>query len=226
MKCKYCEKEFIPKGKENFCSKSCAGKFNVEKSRNVSARLKQKRIEDYNSNPKRCKFCNEPLPYEKRHLNFCNASCAASYNNTHKKQKQKEKRYCLNCGKELLTTNSKYCSNKCQQEYSFKLKIEQVEKDNSFESQVHTLYGITEANRRFVYKYLIHKYGHKCSICGNTHWLGKPILLIVDHIDGNIDNYKIDNYRLICSNCDATLPTYKNKNKNNGKRKYRRVKNF
>ena len=67
--------------------------------------------------------------------------------------------------------------------------------------------------KRKTKKYLIEKYGHKCDICGNTHWLGKPILLIADHIDGDATNNSINNIRLICSNCDATLDTYKAKNK-------------
>jgi hypothetical protein len=44
---------------------------------------------------------------------------------------------------------------------------------------------------------------------------------ILDHIDGNSSNNDITNLRLVCSNCDSQLPTYKSKNKGNG-RHYRR----
>lgn len=37
--------------------------------------------EDYELNPKFCKNCGKPLPWEKRNNNFCNQSCSASYNN-------------------------------------------------------------------------------------------------------------------------------------------------
>lgn len=37
--------------------------------------------EDYEANPKLCKYCHKPLPWEKRMNEFCNLSCAASYNN-------------------------------------------------------------------------------------------------------------------------------------------------
>ena len=77
-----------------------------------------------------------------------------------------------------------------------------------------------EADRRLVRKYLEHKYGHKCSICGITEWMGKPVPIVVDHIDGNALNRKLENFRLVCPNCDAQLPTYKSKNKHG--RKWRR----
>jgi hypothetical protein len=52
--------------------------------------------------------------------------------------------------------------------------------------------------------------------------MGQPIPLVVDHIDGNPTNHAITNFRLVCGNCDMQLPTYKAKNKGNG-RKYRRT---
>ena len=50
-----------------------------------------------------------------------------------------------------------------------------------------------------------------------THDLFKPILLILDHINGNSDNCSLENLRLICSNCDTLTPTYKGRNKGNGR---------
>ena len=58
-------------------------------------------------------------------------------------------------------------------------------------------------------------------MCGITSWLGKDVVLIMDHIDGNSDFNDKSNLRFICSNCDSTLPTYKSKNKGFG-RKHRR----
>jgi hypothetical protein len=43
----------------------------------------------------------------------------------------------------------------------------------------------------------------------------------MDHIDGNSENNHLSNLRLVCGNCDMLLPTYKSKNKGNG-RAYRR----
>lgn len=80
--------------------------------------------------------------------------------------------------------------------------------------------------RRRMRPYLIEKHGHKCMICNTEEWCGKPIPLICDHIDGNSENNAIENFRNVCPNCDAQLPTYKSKNRGKGRkydREYKRL---
>lgn len=71
--------------------------------------------------------------------------------------------------------------------------------------------------RKHVKRFLIYKNGHKCEICHNNTWNNQPISLICDHIDGNWQNNEINNFRLVCPNCDAQLPTFKSKNRGNGR---------
>lgn len=52
----------------------------------------------------------------------------------------------------------------------------------------------------------------KCEICGLIEWLGKPIPLELDHIDGNHYNNDLNNVRIICPNCHALQPTNSGKN--------------
>ncbi len=72
--------------------------------------------------------------------------------------------------------------------------------------------------RRRIKKYLIHKCGHKCMMCGLSEWQSIKIPLVADHIDGNSKNNEISNFRIICNNCDSILPTFKAKNKGNGRK--------
>lgn len=53
--------------------------------------------------------------------------------------------------------------------------------------------------------------------CGLEKWQGKNIPLEVDHIDGNHENNKLTNLKLLCCNCHALTPTYRIKNKGNGR---------
>lgn len=81
--------------------------------------------------------------------------------------------------------------------------------------------------RKHMKRYLVSITGHKCSICLLTEWCKQPIPLICDHIDGNSTNSDPDNFRLVCCNCDAQLPTFKSKNRGNGRqydREYHRKK--
>lgn len=53
---------------------------------------------------------------------------------------------------------------------------------------------------------------HKCESCEHTEWLGVPIPLELEHIDGNPTNHMWDNIELLCPNCHALTETYRGKN--------------
>lgn len=56
---------------------------------------------------------------------------------------------------------------------------------------------------------LINIRGHKCEMCNNEQWNGKPIPLELEHIDGNKYNNVEANLKLLCCNCHATTPTWR-----------------
>lgn len=59
-------------------------------------------------------------------------------------------------------------------------------------------------------EFLIRERGHKCWDCGLSEWTGKPIPLELDHIDGNNSNNDESNLRVLCCNCHALTPTFRN----------------
>ena len=250
LNCVNCNKEFekyvgeynsqIKSGRTNFfCCLSCSVSF--QRKNEVA-----KKIEEYNLNPKLCKNCNIQIPYIHRHSkSFCNQSCAASFNNkirivkasknksniivtcnkikSDNKEKPVVKRLCVFCKTEFeinkLSDKKKYCKASCRTKEIHNSKLLEVESGNY------------PFKRNKPYKeYLISKHGHKCQMCSLTEWGGKPILLILDHIDGNSDNFKLDNLRVICSNCDTLTSTYKGRNKGKGrftrKQRYHEGKSF
>lgn len=53
----------------------------------------------------------------------------------------------------------------------------------------------------------------ECCLCGqDENWRGKKFTLILDHIDGDNTNNRLENLRIVCPNCNATLDTHCGKN--------------
>lgn len=115
---------------------------------------------------------------------------------------------CKNCNKTFLykplVKTGTYCSLECT--------IEGQNKDRRAK-----FYEGKTTTRTALRRYLLELYGHKCVTCNLTEWLGDPIPLELDHIDGNAGNNYPENLRLLCPNCHAKTPTHKAKNKGNGR---------
>ena len=53
-----------------------------------------------------------------------------------------------------------------------------------------------------------------CNSCGIKDWMGIPLNMELDHIDGNRSNHRLENLRMLCPNCHAQTDTYRSKNRN------------
>lgn len=125
---------------------------------------------------------------------------------------------CLTCKKQTPRPGYKYCSNKCQASYQYKVYIE-----SWLAGEVTGLQrlGIVSGH---VKRYLREKFNNQCCICGwsETNVITGKVPLVADHIDGNWRNNNEANLRLICPNCDSLSATYAALNKGRG-RKDRKV---
>jgi HNH endonuclease len=124
---------------------------------------------------------------------------------------------CFACDK-LLTKRQqkKYCSNHCQQDMQY---FEYIQKWKI---------GKTDGNRgkkvrlisKHLRRYLIEKYKERCSLCGwaKRHKITGLVPLEIDHIDGNAENNNENNLQLLCPNCHALTPHFRNLNRGNGRK--------
>lgn len=53
----------------------------------------------------------------------------------------------------------------------------------------------------------------ECNKCNITEWMGLPISLQLDHIDGNTYNNEPSNLRFLCPNCHSQTETFAGRNK-------------
>lgn len=58
----------------------------------------------------------------------------------------------------------------------------------------------------------------KCESCGLESWLGGPIPLELDHINGIHDDNSLSNLRILCPNCHHLTPTHAGKNRKIGRK--------
>jgi 5-methylcytosine-specific restriction endonuclease McrA len=127
---------------------------------------------------------------------------------------------CLSCGKENLwkghSYRNKYCNNECQHDYQHRERIK-------------IWFETGQIGAHVAKRYLLEKTGC-CAICGITSWNEKEIVFDLDHIDGNSQNNRPENLRLLCPNCHSQTDTYKARNTGNGRharrQRYAKGKSF
>lgn len=149
---------------------------------------------------KHCLNCNNIIDDTKK---FCNKSCAAKFNNSNRKLSDETKHKIANSlrgQKRIETENMKSGRIRAGAKRS-EAAIEKLMSDD-----FDTL-GIVNKKKRVRIEQ-----DHKCLNCGLGEWMGKPLTLEVDHIDGDNNNNVRENLRALCPNCHSQTETWRGTN--------------
>ena len=133
------------------------------------------------------KFCVEcgkdfgPVDYRRK---FCSHNCSAVYSNKRRVRIQYvvADKYCAACHKQLLRYQRKYCGSVCAGLHRHDKTIQKMLSGKKVGGNV-------------IKRYLKSTRSHQCVICKKKTWMGNPIPLTMDHIDGNPTNNILDNIR-------------------------------
>jgi 5-methylcytosine-specific restriction endonuclease McrA len=134
-----------------------------------------------------------------------------SYNDALKKLKWGNGSYAYKKIKKIIKENNISTSHYIDS----KEALEKYHKEKTISLNKILIENSTYTNRDKIKKKLISNnlMEYKCVFCENPGiWLGKKISLILDHINGIKNDNRIENLRLVCPNCNATLDTHCGKN--------------
>ncbi len=55
---------------------------------------------------------------------------------------------------------------------------------------------------------------NQCAVCGlSPEWNGQPLVMVLDHINGIGNDYRLTNLRLLCPNCNSQTDTFAGRNR-------------
>lgn len=153
-----------------------------------------------------CQFCNRKIK-NKGSLKAHEMSCASN----------------PNCVKHAHSLNAGAKRGAKPWNIGKKFTEENIQRSVEFFKQCKYTECVETVTRRHAKRLLIYQKGNVCEICGTSEWMGQPVPLVCDHINGDNTDNRFENFRNVCCNCDAQLSTYKSKNRGRG-RKYDREK--
>ena len=74
----------------------------------------------------------------------------------------------------------------------------------------HSTYSRSNLKRRLLKENILE---NKCDICGfEGDWQGKPVTMILDHINGVNNDHRLENLRMVCPMCNSQLDTHAGRN--------------
>jgi Zn finger protein HypA/HybF involved in hydrogenase expression len=184
---------------------------------------------------KKCKNCesNDAIKYSKYTSgNFCSLKCSRAYSTKEKRPEinkilsekltgRKTRNYYSAYG-----LNNNHKKSRIKKEYlnltfEEKWKIINDKRKKTWNDKIMEAEYSTLSFDRLRHRVIIEQNG-KCNKCTLSEWMGEPLTLELEHIDGNHHNNERKNIEALCPNCHSLTPTWRGRNQRN--KNVRRVK--
>jgi hypothetical protein len=105
--------------------------------------------------------------------------------------------------------NNKTAKNRCIKE---KISFDHFHKTKIELTKIQKNYNSSDLKKQLYKEGLLEE---KCSECGlGNVWQGKPLVLQIDHIDGDHYNNELSNLRILCNNCHSQTKNFCGRNIN------------
>lgn len=152
---------------------------------------------------KNCKKCGNEFEPQKGLIDYCSLTCRNSRTWTEEdKQKLSE-----------TMKNSEKVKLNAIKTKDIWLEINERRKEKHVKKILDSNYDDLSFNS-LRYRILFEQ-DNKCNCCGLSEWLNEPLILELEHKDGNHFNNERSNLEMICPNCHSLTSTWRGRNKTN-----------
>jgi hypothetical protein len=158
---------------------------------------------------KKCKKCKNDFQPQKGLINFCSLTCRNS------REKSDETKNKISNGvknsekfRQSLNNSVKFI------DYKKRAKKNKETWDKKILNAEYETLSFERLRKRIKLEQ-----DNKCNKCGIDSWNDKPIVLELEHKDGDHNNNKRDNLESLCPNCHSQTETWRGKNKKNKQNK-------
>ena len=192
MRCKNIECSNETTGKKIYCSFSCRNIFvnkylrNYDRYSDVCKQKKKEKEMEYLKSPKKCKECDNIIPYENRNNIYCNHSCSATSTNKERihtwgdkisnsidkyldskpevksKRMGKDRMYEIKCGCGDIFYNRrsevKYCSDNCRRKFRKNRSVSENVEYKQYRTLSNFNFNLSDYSEEFDFL-LVEKYG-------------------------------------------------------------------
>lgn len=152
---------------------------------------------------KKCKKCGDEFTPMKGLKDFCSLSCRNS--RTWSEEDKLKKSISAKKSEKVKYHNS-------NRPNSFWVKIVEKRKKTHRKKILESSYDKLSFNS-LRYR-ILYEQNEKCNRCGIGDWLGEPLVLELEHKDGDHFNNDRLNLEMLCPNCHSLTDTWRGRNKN------------